>query len=132
MANNATDRVILKSIYNLYYHEYASFQDDETTRSSKLYVPIDFEKIAKTLDLDADIVFGRLYYHLDKKYSYKQNDGSFVNLFLLGMGRDKHVVHFPLLAAVLAEEEQSFTRFTIPIILSLFAIAVSIFTLVFK
>lgn len=130
MVSNVSDRVILKKIYKTYLAEFKSF--DEGRRVNKVYVPIDCKLIAKGLNMDSEIVFGRLYYHLDKKYAYKQSDGSAVDLFSIEIDGDRHVVHFPLLSAALAEEEQSFLRFSTPIVLSLFAILLSVFTLITK
>jgi len=126
MSKNVTDRVILREIYKTYYSDFCSFDRDVPTRQTKIYVPIDCELIAKNLDLDPDIVFGRLYYHLDKKHGYKQDDGSFVHLFDIQIGSERHAVHFPLLSAVLAEQEQSYLRFTIPLSLSIIALAFSV------
>jgi len=122
-----TDRELLKLIYESYYDEFNSYDEDTSERSTKLYVPIDCVEIAKQLDVDEDIVFGRLYYHLDKKYGYTQDDGVKVHLFSMRINKDRHVIHFPLLSAVLAELEQSNFRFVAPITLSLIALAFSIF-----
>ncbi|MDT3295449.1 hypothetical protein Q4Q57_09875 [Shewanella sp. SP2S2-6] len=130
MTQNVSDRLILKTIYRMYLSEFKSF--DKESRVNKIYVPIDCDRVAKELNMDNEIVFGRLYYHLEKKHGYKQTDGSSVNLFCLEIDGDRHVVHFPLLSAVLAEEEQSFLRFTIPIAISFIALGLSIFTLITK
>ena len=65
-----TDLAILEEIYKEYYSVYASFQKGGGDRESKIYVPIVCGDIAKKLNVDSDIVFGRLYYHLEKKYGY--------------------------------------------------------------
>lgn len=88
--------------------------------------------IAKNLGVDPDIIFGRLYYHLDKKYGYTQTDGSQVHLFAFTVGKDRHAVNFPLLSAVLAELEQTWIRFTMPLIISLFALLVSVISLIYR
>ena len=130
MSENVSDRLILKKKYKLYLAEFKSFEDG--SRANKVYVPIDCNLVAKKLNMDPEITFGRLYYHLERKYGYKQSDGSAVNLFCMEIDGDRHVVHFPLLSAVLAEEEQSFLRFSTPIVLSLFAIGLSIVALLTK
>ena len=132
MSNNVTDRILLKKVYDTYYSTFCAFDHNSQLRESKIYVPIDCQTIAKELKLNPDIVFGRLYYHLNKKYGYKQNDGSMVHLFALKTGSDKHTVHFPLLSAVLAELEQSYYRFTIPIFVSLTALIISITPYLFR
>ena len=126
MTKNVTDRIILKKIFDTYYSDFCLFDEKSSTRKSKIYVPIDARSIAKKLGIDPEIVFGRLYYHLDKKYGYEQKDGSLVSLFALEVGGDRHAVNFPLLSAVLAELEQSYYRFTLPLILSALALTISI------
>ena len=69
-------------------------------------------------------------HHLDKKYGYIQSDGSKVYLFAFAVGKDRHAVNFPLLSAVLAKLEQTWIRFTVSLIISLFALLVSVLSLV--
>ena len=94
-----TDLKILNRIYDGYYEK---FVKDKTSRSGSNYVPIDIDRLAKDLGVDVDMMFGWLYYHLDKKHRYKQEDGAVVHLFALKIGDEKHCVHFPYLGAVLA------------------------------
>jgi len=129
--NNITDRLLLKAIYEKYYSDFCDYDEENKTRASKNYVPIDCKAISAKLDLDQDIVFGRLYYHLERKYGYKKGE-TIVPLFYLAVGSDKHVVNFPLLSAVLAELEQSHVRFTLPLWLSLVAIAISALALLIQ
>lgn len=125
-----TDRRILKAVYDRYYSDFTSFTKGDGSRSSKIYVPIDCKVIAKEFDIDPDIIFGRLYYHLDKKHGYTKDDGTKVHLFAHKVGDDIHAVNFPLLAAVLAEHEQSYYRFLLPLGLSVLALAISVISLV--
>ena len=124
-----SDRKIMDRIYDRYYQTFTSFSKQKPTRSSKNYVPIDIDSLAKELHVDADLIFGRLYYHLEKKYRYKQDDGSSVHLFALRIGEDTHCVHFPYLASVLAGLRAENRKFWIPTtiaIISLIVAAVSI------
>lgn len=130
MVTNITDRLLLKKIYDLYYQDFCKRQDKSDDSSAKIYIPIDCNLIAEKLKINPQIVFGRLYYSLDKKYRYKQENGSSVSLFSLKVGEERHCIHFPMLSAVLAELEQSYYRFTIPIGISLFALAFSILGIV--
>ena len=101
-----TDLQILEKIYNKYYHKFESFEEGKSDRNTKIYVPIDVNQIGDELGVDGDIVFGRLYYHLNHKFSYKNKDESEVNFFALRLGSEKvdvHSVHFPYLASVLAD-----------------------------
>jgi len=130
-AINITDRILLKTIYDLYYEEFCSY-NNKSKRSSKIYVPINCEEVAKNLKVDPDIVFGRLYHYLDKKFRHQDSDGTITHLFALKVGDDRHAVNFPLLSAVVADLEQSFVRFTIPLYLSIGAILISFIALIYK
>jgi hypothetical protein len=98
-----TDYAILDAIYTRYYARFAAFSVEVPDRSAKIYVPIDNQLIADRLGVDVDLVFGRLYYNLEKKFGYKQADGTSVHFFALQIGQDRHCINFPLLGAVLAD-----------------------------
>ena len=110
-----TDHAILNDIYNHYYKTFAGFSDETTERSSKIYVPLDIRSIAKRLRVDPDIVFGRLYYHMEERYGYQRSSGDRVHFFAFSVGPDKHCVNFPLLGSVLAglREEKWKARWTV-------------------
>ncbi len=127
---------MLSTIHKRYYEQFAKFDrnDPNSVRSTKIYVPIDCKLIGKELNVDADIVFGRLYYHLDKKHGYENKDGTKVHLFAMKVGKDSHAINIPLLSAVLSELEEKRLCFTVPIlitsILSIAALIVSIISIV--
>jgi len=75
-------------------------------------------------------LFGRLYYYLDKKHGYKQDDGTLVPLFSLKVGEDTHCVNFPLLASVLASLQSEHLRFRRATIISIISLIVSALALV--
>ena len=129
MSDTITDRRILKAIHDRYHGDFTNFDPKNPSRSSKVYIPIDCRTIADDFKTDPDIIFGRLYYHLDKKYGYTKDDGSKVHLFAMKTGADTHTVNFPMLSAVLAEHEQSFYRFLIPLGISLVALIFSTISL---
>jgi hypothetical protein len=120
-----TDLQILSRIYNHYYETFASHLA-ESGRDSKNYVPINLAMIAQELGVDGDIVFGRLYYHLDKKFGYRKDDGSWVHLFSLQVGSQRHCVHFPLLASILADLQKEDRQYRWPQYISFASLAVSI------
>ncbi|RYH22722.1 MAG: hypothetical protein EON54_25135 [Alcaligenaceae bacterium] len=120
-----SDRRILECIFNRYKGEFESF-DLEKTRSAKIYVPVDCKAVAATLRTNPDIVFGRLYYHLEKRYGYVQADGSKVHFFALKVGGDAKCVNFPLLASVLAGLQEERTRHLVPQGIAIAALIVSI------
>lgn len=123
-----TDLEILEKIYDDYYSTFASYVKGE--RTTKIFVPINIISIADHFSTDPDIIFGRLYYHLEKKYGYTQPDGSKVHLFTLWAGDDKHAVQFPLLAAVIAELREERNKYVVNTWLSIIAIVISTVALI--
>jgi len=130
-----TDIQILDAIYERYYESFTTYSKTDKNRSSKIYVPIDVKALAVDLKVDPDIIFGRLYYHLEEKYGYRQDDdGSRVHFFALGVGGDRHCINFPYMASVLAslrDENRKYriaTGFSIAsLILSVIALLISIY-----
>lgn len=138
MAKAPTDLQILDAIYERYYGDFALHSDVEPTRGSKIHVPIDCKAIAKALGTDPDIVFGRLYYDLERRYGYKQTDGPAVCFFTLQAGRERHTINFPYLASVVAnlrsERRNQLMTTTIAVIsirVSLISLAISIYGALF-
>ena len=118
-----TDRELLKGIYEMYNASYTS--GTKEIRAGP-YVPVDVQAIAERLNCKADIVFGRLYYHLDEKHRYKQESGAHVHLFHINVAGKGHVVHFPYLVAILASLEQEHRRRFWALAFSVLALVVSI------
>lgn len=129
MIRTPTDLEILNTIYNRYYNEFTKYSEGEKTRDTKIYVPIDFAEIAKQLNVDGDIVFGRLYYHLENKYGYIQGDGSMVHFFALVVGNDRHCVNFPYLASILATLRQENRQFRIATSIAVLSLVISLISL---
>jgi uncharacterized protein YjbI with pentapeptide repeats len=125
MKKPPTDLEVLEEIYKRYYSTYISFSKEEPNRSTKVYVPIDVKAIANYFAVDPDIIFGRLYYHLEPKYGFTQSDGSKVNFFALEVGSDKRTVQFPLLATVIASLREERNKHLTTTLISIFAIAIS-------
>ena len=125
-----TDLQILKLIYQEYYEDYAAFSKDNRNRDSKLYVPINIQKIADKLAIDGDIVFSRLNYYLNKKHSFRQDDNSMVYFFWLRLRhKDKHCINFPLMASVLAELKDKNKKFIISIVISIISLIIAIISI---
>jgi hypothetical protein len=99
---------MLGEIYDTYYEDFARFQRGDDTRETKILVPIDVVRVARSLGVDPDIVFGRLYYHLEPRYGFKREDGTSVSFFARRLGDDQDCIHFPLLASVLAGLREQF------------------------
>jgi hypothetical protein len=134
MTKAPTDLEILDAIYERYYGDFALDSVVAPTRGSKIQVPIDCKAIAKELGTDPDIIFGRLYYDLERRYGYKQTDGSAVCFFALKSGDDRHTINFPYLASVVAslraEHRRQLTATTIAIIsivIAMISLAISLY-----
>jgi hypothetical protein len=120
---------ILGTIYKLYYEEFKNYTlepDVQNGRKSKIFVPIDCKMIAKDLNVDSDIVFGRLYYHLQEKFGYTRDDGSKVAFYTSIAGEANRCVNFPLLASILAGLQEESSKSQRAMLLSTLAVAISI------
>lgn len=124
-----SDYKLLTEIYERYYEQFKGFSREAPERDSKIYVPIDIRAIANSLKTDEYIIFGRLYTHLDKKYGYKNDDGSLSPFFSMQVGKDRHVINFPLLASVLAGLKEERNRQNLSMYFSIAALIISLFTL---
>ena len=133
MARLRTDREILRLIYDRYYSDFVHFERDPKTRGTKVYIPIDIPAIAQALDVDQEIVFGRLHYHLEPKYSRRDGDVRvpfFAKTFPRpGQQPERHVINFPLLESVLAELEYEHRKFRLPILVSAVSASVAVIAL---
>jgi hypothetical protein len=123
-----TDLEILKSIYNRYHQSYKEYARNEPDRITRVRVPINIGEIAKECGVDEDMIFGRLYYHFNKKYSYTDEKGErttfFTSLKFEGLS-----VNFPLVASSLADLEYENRKFKISIVFSVVALILSILAL---
>ena len=104
----------------------ASFSDENKTRSTKNYVPIDVREIGKELDVDSDIIFGRLFYHFDRKYGYKKDDGAWVHFFAIQIGGDRHCIHYPYLGSVVADLRDESKKFRIATSMAAVSLVISV------
>jgi hypothetical protein len=133
MARIPTDRETLEVIYKRYHDRFVAFDVNEPDRETKIMIPIDCVEIAHKLKVDPDIVFGRLYYHLEPKYGYERSDGTQVAFFARVAGRERNCINFPLMVSILAglQEEWNKHRWALgmaiaSLVLSIVAIVVSI------
>jgi hypothetical protein len=125
-----TDRYVLQCIFDMYGSSYPGAKTASGSRENDPYVSIDIAAIARKLDCNPELLFGRLYYHLDRKYRYKQEDGALVALFHIQVGDKRHAVQFPYLASILAGLNQEFRRQWVPLGVSLFSLGVSLTSLI--
>ena len=129
-----TDLDLLDAIYNRYFDEFAAWSEENRTRRTKIYVPIDIELIARELSVDPDLVFGRLYYHLEHKYGYDDASGSHTPFFEIAIAGDHHCINFPYLASVLAslrDEDRKFRVATTTAVVSPLIAIVSLLLSIF-
>jgi len=128
-----TDLMLLQFIYDKYYNVFISFSKEEKSRSAKIFVPINIKEIADRFNVDEDIIFGRLYYYLDRKYGYRNDDNSTVSFFAR-LNDDGHCVNFALLSSVLAslqEENRKVQTTTIIAFYATFLAALAVIVSVF-
>ena len=128
-----TDLELLNTIYDLYHERFVLYDQDEKTRETRVMVPIDCKKVADILKVNQHIIFGRLHFHLEKKYGYKLDDeperNARVRFFSLEIGKDRHCINFPLLVSVLACLRQERENFWISNAIALFAVFISLISL---
>lgn len=108
-----TDEELLSVIYARYLKDFSDYSDENKTRSTKIWMPIDIESLSKHFRCDPDLIFGRLYYHMNQKYGSRSSDGEDIAFFHMRIGQDRHTVNFPLLASVLADLQDDRKRFVV-------------------
>jgi hypothetical protein len=126
-----TDLQILEAIYDRYYDEFQSFTTATPDRQAKNYVSIDIPALASKLQVDPDIVFGRLHYHLQEQHGFERKSGHstvYVPFFTKEFGGNH--VNFPLLSSVLASLREDERRFRSDRALSIVAIVFSVVAIV--
>jgi len=129
VATLPTDRELLREIYDRYYRDFVSFDPANPSRLAKVFVPLDLVLIANELKVDSELVFGRLYYHLESKYG-APNGKTDIHLFSISVSKDgktdRHVVNFPLLESTLASLEYEHRKFLWATGIAIFSTAVAI------
>lgn len=98
-----TDLELLETLQSLYKNDFLGNQSEK----SSFYIPIDCKRVAHEMKVNAEMVFQRLNYHLNKQYSYKQDDGSRVEFFAFEIGGIRHCINYPYLCAILAQIKDS-------------------------
>jgi hypothetical protein len=129
---NPTDQEILEFIYNHYYKTFKSYVAGRD-RQSKIYVPIDVDLVGRQFKVDGDIIFGRLYYHLNKKYTYTNPDNTKIEFFALSIGStpaDLKAIQFPLMASVLADMRLENKKYRIATGIAITSLLVSLVALI--
>jgi hypothetical protein len=102
-------------------------------RAEENYVPIDIKAVAEALDEEPNLIFGRLYYHLQPKYGFEHEpDGRrlrvpFFEPFM--PNGERHCINYPLLSSVIGGLRQEHSQATTALWLSIAAIIVSVVSL---
>lgn len=120
-----TDREVLRCIFEMYDPAYPG----EPKGGNDPYLPVDLRAVAAKLNTKPELLFGRLYYHLDAKHRYQQDGGAWVNLFHLNVENKGHSVHFPYLVAILAGHDQEYRRQFWSVAFSVLALILSVASL---
>ena len=124
-----TDYQILKTIYNLYIDDYLAFSDSNPNRRTQNYLPLDLTRIASILGMEENLLFGRLNYDLENRYGKEIEESVFQHFFTPRLGNEKHCVHFPYLAGVLASMKWESRKFWLATSMSVLALFISIISL---
>ncbi|NIS09329.1 MAG: hypothetical protein GWO07_11320 [Candidatus Dadabacteria bacterium] len=98
-----TDLEILEDIYFRYHDDFRKYAKKDPDRIARIRVPIDVEVVAEACGVEKDMIFGRIFYHFNKKYSYTDTDGE-VTTFFITEKFEGLSVNFPLVASVLADK----------------------------
>ena len=125
MATIPTDERLLAEIYKRYERAFGEFSDENKTRATKIWVPIDIDALARRFRCDPDLIFGRLYYHMNAKYGSHTGDGDKVNVFSMRIASDHHCVNFPLVASILADLQDDKKRFLVSTRMAALSLVVS-------
>ncbi len=123
-----TDFEILEDIYFRYYDEFRKYAKKEPDRVARIRVPVDVEEVAEACGVEEDMIFGRIFYHFNKKYSYTDSQGDITTFFTTDKFEGLSV-NFPLVASVLADKYAEKKREDTFNILSGSAIAISVVAL---
>ncbi len=123
-----SDLEILKAIYSRYHSSFKEYARTDPDRITRVRVPIDISKIAEDCGVEEDMVFGRLYYHFNKKYSYVDEKGERTTFFA-SLKFEGISVNFPLVASALADLELEGRKFRISLLMSGTALIISVIAL---
>ena len=127
-SSNPSDFRIIEQIYDDYIDEFEQTADSTAEGGEKVYVEIDIVALAEKLKVNKHVLFGRLYYHLDKKHRYKDEEtGAWTHLFARVLADKRHCIHFPYLSALVAEQQRDMRRFLIPLFASWIVASIALF-----
>lgn len=102
MSRIPTDLEIAEELYDRYYNSFRKYAKDEPDRIARIRVPINVREVADAIGVEEDMIFGRIFYHFNKKYSYTDDKGNITTFFITDKFEGLSV-NFPLVASVLAD-----------------------------
>lgn len=120
------ERQVLRKIFDMYE---ASYPGDKLGDNDP-FIAIDINAIASKLNCKPHLLFGILYYFLEHKYRHKTDEGTYISLFAIRVGDTRHAINYPYLAAILAGHEQEQSKYRWSLILSSFALLISIVAII--
>lgn len=123
-----TDLEILTEIYNRYHDAFRAYATEDPDRIARIRVPINIQEVAEEVGVEEDMIFGRLYYHFNKKYSYRDENGDRITFFT-SLKFEGMSVNFPLVASVLADLETEDMKYKLSLSMSIAALSISVIAL---
>jgi len=129
-----TDLELLETIQKEYADDYLKSMNDAKLglKNTRFYIPIDCKKIAQKMKVEEDIIFNRLYFHLNKKYSYKDeiDKNKIVYFFTFNELKDaKRCINYGYLCSVLADLKDNRKQEYITRAIAIVSILISIIAL---
>lgn len=123
-----SDFEIISEIYNRYEDTFKSYSTEDPEKITRIRVPIDINKVANACGVSEGMIFGRLYYHFNKKYSYTDEEGHRITFFA-SVKFDGLSVNFPMVASVLADLKMEQRKFRFATALALVSLILSTISL---
>ncbi len=127
-----TDFELLRAIYERHDDD---FEANSATRETRVYQPIDIPALAKSLDANEDMIFGRLYHDLDQRYGERPEPGRARKAFFTPLvGSEPNCVNWPLVVGVLArlweERRRNFLTLGLAVASSVISVAALVVSIV--
>jgi len=102
MSRIPTDLEIMEELYERYFESFRKYATEDPDRIARIRVPINVQEVAEACEVEEDMIFGRIFYHFNKKYSYKDEKGNVTTFFITDKFEGLSV-NFPIVASVLAD-----------------------------
>jgi len=102
MSRIPTDLEIMEELYERYFESFRKYATEDPDRIARIRVPINVQEVAEACGVEEDMIFGRIFYHFNKKYSYKDEKGNVTTFFITDKFEGLSV-NFPIVASVLAD-----------------------------